>query len=52
LKGGHRVWIDSKIVGQSPASFSVPCGPHSVRVGSHGASHRVDVPCGAEVVVK
>jgi hypothetical protein len=52
MKGGHRVWIDSKIVGQSPASFSVACGPHAVRVGSHGATRHVEVPCGNEVFVK
>ncbi len=48
---GHRVFIDGRVAGQGPGSFLVKCGRHTVRVGSSGASQRVDVPCGGAVNV-
>jgi hypothetical protein len=48
-RGGHRVWIDEHLAGESPASISVRCGSHTVRVGSQGTTQRVNVPCGGEV---
>jgi serine/threonine protein kinase len=48
----RRVWVDGKLVGQTPDSFQVPCGSHEVRVGSAGKAQSVDVPCGGEVSVK
>lgn len=52
VRGGHRVWIDDKVAGQSPASFPVSCGTHVVRIGRLGAPRRVEVPCGAEVLMR
>jgi len=49
---GHRVWIDDRLVGESPATFSVRCGMHTVRVGSRGSEQRVEVPCGGVRVVE
>jgi serine/threonine protein kinase len=49
--GGHRVWIDKHIVGESPGSFPVSCGWHGVQVGSQGAVQNVRVPCGGDVEV-
>lgn len=46
---GHRVFVDSHMVGEGPGRYAVRCGPRSVKVGSHGRAHTVDVPCGGEV---
>lgn len=43
---GRRVFIDGKVVGQTPLQTSVPCGPRMVQIGTHGAPVRVEVPCG------
>jgi hypothetical protein len=49
---GHRVFVDGKVIGQSPLSFPIRCGAHKIRVGSQGAERAVDVPCGGEVTVE
>ncbi len=46
---GHRIWVDGRLAGEAPASVTVRCGRHSVRVGSRGVLQRVDVPCGGDV---
>jgi hypothetical protein len=51
-RGSHRVWIDDRLVGESPGSFPIRCGQHSVRVGSAGTAKQVNVPCGGEVDVR
>jgi hypothetical protein len=45
----HRIFVDGKLAGQGAASIMVPCGEHVVRIGEHGPSRRVPVPCGGEV---
>jgi hypothetical protein len=43
----HRLWVDGRL---APGSRSeVLCGPHTVRVGSSGATRVLDVPCGDSV---
>jgi hypothetical protein len=49
--GGHRVWVDGKLVGEAPLTFPLACGRHWVRVGSAGRSEGVDVPCEGTVTV-
>lgn len=49
--GGHRVFVDGRVVGESPASVRVRCGKHEVRVGGNGIAQTVDVPCGGSVIV-
>jgi serine/threonine-protein kinase len=49
---GRRVWIDERLVGQTPESFTVKCGRRHVRVGTAGKVQAVDVPCGGEIRVK
>jgi hypothetical protein len=51
-RGSHRVWIDEHLVGESPGSFPIRCGQHTVRVGSAGTAKPVNVPCGGEVDVR
>jgi hypothetical protein len=48
---GHRVWIDRTVVDGSSRSIEVPCGPHKVKVGSHGHARRVVVPCGGTLTL-
>jgi hypothetical protein len=45
----HRIYVDGKVVGSGEGPFELPCGTHSVKVGSKSEPHRVDIPCGGEV---
>jgi eukaryotic-like serine/threonine-protein kinase len=49
--GGHRIFVDDKVAGNSPDPVSVSCGKHTVRVGSAGTPRDVEVPCGGAIVV-
>ena len=51
-RGGHRVWVDRHIVGESPGTWVVKCGWRAVQLGSQGQRHNVDVPCGGDLVVR
>jgi len=44
-EGGHRAWIDGKLVGETPLHYRTTCGSHTVRVGSSGKPRTVDVAC-------
>jgi hypothetical protein len=46
------VFVEKRVVGESPGTFSVRCGWHAVKVGSQGNVQNVNVPCGGDVVVK
>jgi serine/threonine protein kinase len=48
---GRRVYVDDRVMGQTPSAFTVPCGAHKVQVGSAGQPQTVVVPCGGRVVV-
>ena len=43
--GSHRVWVDGKLVGQSPLKLNTTCGTHTVQVGSNGKPYSVEVAC-------
>lgn len=47
---GHRIWVDGALVGDGRQTL--PCGLHSVKVGSAGRARTVNVPCGGEVTVE
>jgi serine/threonine-protein kinase len=51
-RGGHRVWVDKHIVGESPGTFSVRCGWRTVQVGSQGGVQNIQIPCGGDVEVR
>jgi serine/threonine-protein kinase len=51
LSPGRRIFVDDKVVGQTPQSALVKCGSHRVRVGSAGKPQTIDIPCGAEIAV-
>jgi hypothetical protein len=46
---GHRVFVDGRVVGESPGTFRVSCGKHTVKVGSAGASQTVALTCGSSL---
>ncbi|MGZ3422139.1 MAG: DUF4388 domain-containing protein [Polyangiales bacterium] len=48
---GHPVWIDGRLVGDSPHAFVVPCGAHVVRIGNAGQPQMTEVPCGGEIAL-
>jgi hypothetical protein len=50
--GGHRVFIDGRLVGEGAGSFPVSPGKHEVLVGSMGQIRAIDVARGDEVVVE
>ena len=49
--GGHRIYVDDRVVGNSPDPVRVRCGKHTVRIGSAGTPRDVDIPCGGSIVV-
>jgi tetratricopeptide (TPR) repeat protein len=49
---GHRLYLDGHVAGNDATRLVVPCGHHELRIGSHGAPHPVDVPCGGEANVR
>jgi serine/threonine protein kinase len=51
VAGGHRIFVDGRVVGESPSSAVVSCGTHNVQVGSAGTARSVVVPCGGSVSV-
>jgi hypothetical protein len=46
---GHRIFVDGKVAGETPGTVRVPCGAHTVKLGSGGKPLNVDVPCGGSV---
>jgi serine/threonine protein kinase len=48
---GHRIFVDGRTVSEGLDPVRVPCGPHAVRIGSAGQVQRLDVPCGAALVL-
>jgi pyruvate/2-oxoglutarate dehydrogenase complex dihydrolipoamide acyltransferase (E2) component len=51
-RAGHRIYVEQRVVGESPGTFTVRCGVHAVKVGSQGNVRNVNVPCGGDVEVK
>ncbi len=48
---GHRVFVDDHLAGDSGDALTLPCGAHTVRIGSSGKAQHVTVPCGGNAVV-
>jgi serine/threonine-protein kinase len=48
---GRRVFVDGKVVGQTPLKQAIRCGLHQVKVGSSGTEKAVQIPCGGSVTV-
>lgn len=49
--GGHRVFLDGRVIGHSPDVIRVRCGKHEIRVGGNGIPQTVDIPCGGSILV-
>ncbi|HEX8794467.1 MAG TPA: hypothetical protein VF765_26160 [Polyangiaceae bacterium] len=45
---GHRIFVNQRVVGTTPQSVLVKCGPAMIKLGSTGQPHAVVVPCGGE----
>jgi hypothetical protein len=45
----RRIFVDEKVVGQTPESVTVKCGTHAVKLGSSGKTQTIDIPCGGEI---
>ena len=41
---GHRIFVDDKVMGETPALVQVTCGAHVVKIGSAGKIQNVDIP--------
>ena len=48
---GFRVFVDNKVVSETPAAAVVACGLRTVKIGSHGAEQKISVPSGGEIEV-
>jgi eukaryotic-like serine/threonine-protein kinase len=48
---GHRIFVEGRVVGESPGPYQVRCGTRSIQVGSAGTARDVNVPCGGSVQV-
>lgn len=48
---GFRVFVDNKVVGNTPDPVLVLCGQRAVKIGSHGSTQQLAVPCGGELEV-
>ena len=48
----HRIFLDGHAIGEGPGDYRVPCGAHSIRVGSKGEDLRVEIPCGGVLEVE
>ena len=49
---GRYVFVDSKCVGKTPLSVTVPCGSHLLQMMAGAPKQRVELPCGGESVVR
>lgn len=49
---GRDVFLDGKVVGQTPLHVSVPCGRHALQMVAGAPKQNVELPCGGERVVK
>lgn len=52
VSAGRRVYVDGKVVGQTPLRWVGRCGDRTVRVGSQGEEQSLKLPCGSELVVE
>lgn len=43
---GRRVFVDGRVVGEGPGELVVPCGPHTIQIGSRGKARAMALPCG------
>jgi serine/threonine-protein kinase len=47
----HRVFVDGQARGAGGDIIRLPCGKHTVRLGSTGRTQTIDVPCGGTVAI-
>jgi hypothetical protein len=48
----HRIYVDGRVLGQTPETVRVKCGTHVIKLGSSAKEQTVEVPCAGEISVK
>ncbi len=48
---GHRLYVDGKLLGDSAGAVTVPCGQHTIKLGTAGQTKDIAVPCGGQIAV-
>lgn len=43
---GHRIFVDGKVVGETPQRVVVPCGKRTIQLGKGAPVRTLDLPCG------
>jgi hypothetical protein len=51
-RGGHRLFVDGLVVGETPNPVLVSCGAHVIKIGGAGKEQLIYVPCGGTVTVQ
>jgi hypothetical protein len=49
---GRRVFVDGRVIGQSPMVLRLSCGVHKFKIGSAGTERSAVVPCGGEMTLE
>jgi hypothetical protein len=48
----HRVYVDDVALANSTSPVTTKCGRHTIRIGSSGHEHELDLPCGGELILR
>jgi len=49
---GRRVFVDGRVLGETPLVLTLPCGKHLLQVGSRSSPSVIHVPCAAGVAAE
>jgi len=49
---GHRVFVDGRAIAVTLAPMPLPCGRHTIRIGSSGKPRVTDLACGQPVTLR
>jgi hypothetical protein len=47
----HRIFVDGKNIGEGPGTYFVPCGAHTIKIGSSGKPRDIDLACGTSIAI-
>ena len=48
---GHRIFVDGKVVGETPQRVEVPCGKRTIQLGKGAPVRTLDLACGKTTTV-
>jgi tetratricopeptide (TPR) repeat protein len=49
---GHRLFVDGRVIGETPNPVLVSCGAHVIKIGGAGREQLIYVPCGGTAIVQ